>query len=53
VLNATNYISPGSSIGSVNSNSGAFTPSGSFGQFSGSSSVYPSRQVQVALRLAF
>jgi len=53
VLNATNYISPGSSIGSVNSNTGAFTPSGSFGQFSGSSSVYPSRQVQLALRLAF
>lgn len=53
VLNATNYISPGTSIGSVNSNSGAFTPSGSFGQFSGSSSVYPSRQVQLALRLAF
>ena len=53
VLNATNYISPGSSIGSVNSNSGAFTQSGSFGQFSGSSSVYPSRQVQLALRLAF
>ena len=53
VLNATNYISPGTSIGSVNSNSGAFTPSGSFGQFSGSTSVYPSRQVQLALRLAF
>jgi len=53
VLNATNYISPGTSIGTVNSNSGAFTPSGSFGQFSGSSSVYPSRQVQLALRLAF
>jgi hypothetical protein len=53
VLNATNYISPGTSIGSVNSNSGAFTASGSFGQFSGASSVYPSRQVQLALRLAF
>jgi hypothetical protein len=53
VLNATNYISPGSNIGSLNSNSGAFTPSGSFGQFSGSTSVYPSRQVQLALRLAF
>ena len=53
VLNSTNYISPGSAIGSVNSNTGAFTPSGSFGQFSGSSSVYPSRQVQLALRLAF
>jgi len=53
VLNATNYLSPGSSIGSINSNSGAFTASGSFGQFTGSSSVYPSRQVQVALRLGF
>lgn len=53
VLNATNYISPGTSIGSVNSTTGAFTPSGSFGQFSGTSSVYPSRQVQLALRLGF
>ncbi len=53
VLNATNYISPGSSAGSINSNSGAFSASGSFGQFSGSTSVYPSRQVQLALRLAF
>ena len=53
VLNATNYISPGSSAGSINSNSGAFSANGSFGQFSGSTSVYPSRQVQVALRLAF
>jgi Carboxypeptidase regulatory-like domain/TonB-dependent Receptor Plug Domain/TonB dependent receptor len=53
VLNSTNYISPGSSAGSINSNSGAFSASGSFGQFSGSTSVYPSRQVQLALRLAF
>ena len=53
VLNATNYISPGTSIGSVNSTTGAFTASGSFGQFSGTSSVYPSRQVQLALRLSF
>ena len=53
VLNLTNYLSPGSSIGSINSNSGAFTPSGGFGQFTGSSSVYPSRQVQFALRFAF
>jgi hypothetical protein len=53
VFNSTNYISPGSSIGSVNSNSGAYTPSGSFGQFTGATSVYPSRQVQLALRLAF
>jgi hypothetical protein len=53
VLNATNYISPGSSAGSVNSNTGVFSASGSFGQFSGATSVYPSRQVQLALRLAF
>jgi Carboxypeptidase regulatory-like domain/TonB-dependent Receptor Plug Domain len=53
VFNATNYISPGSSIGSVNSNTGAYTPSGGFGQFTGATSVYPSRQVQLALRLAF
>jgi hypothetical protein len=53
VLNATNYISPGSSIGTVNSTSGALSPSASFGQFSGATSVYPSRQVQVALRLNF
>jgi len=31
VLNATNYLSPGSTTGTVNSNSGAFSPSGSFG----------------------
>ena len=53
ILNATNYISPTSSIGSVNSNSGVFSASSSFGQFTGSSSVYPSRQVQLALRLSF
>ena len=53
VLNATNYISPTSNIGTVNSNTGVFTPNASFGQFSGSTSVYPSRQVQVALRIAF
>jgi hypothetical protein len=53
VLNATNYISPTSLIGTVNSTSGAFSPSSSFGSFSGSSSVYPSRQVQTALRLSF
>lgn len=53
VFNATNYITPTTSVGSVNSNSGAPTYSGSFGQFTGGSSVYPSRQVQMALRLAF
>ena len=53
VLNATNYICPGSSAGSINSTSGAFSASGSFGQFTGATSVYPSRQVQLALRLAF
>jgi hypothetical protein len=51
--NATNYISPSSSVGSVNSTSGAPSYSTGFGSFSGSSSVYPSRQVQLALRLAF
>jgi hypothetical protein len=53
VLNATNFISPGTGIGSVNSTTGAYTPSGTFGQFSGATSVYPSRQVQLALRLSF
>jgi hypothetical protein len=53
VLNATNYISPNASIGSVNSTSGVFSPNGSFGQFTGATSVFPSRQVQLALRLAF
>ena len=53
VLNATNYISPTSSVGSVNSTSGAPSYSTGFGSFTGSTSVYPSRQVQLALRLAF
>jgi len=53
VLNATNYISPTANIGSVNSTSGVFSPNGSFGQFAGSTSVYPARQVQLALRYAF
>jgi hypothetical protein len=53
VLNSTNYISPTANIGTVNSNTGVFTPNASFGQFSGATSVYPSRQVQVALRFAF
>ena len=53
VLNATNYISPTSNVGSVNSSSGAPNYSASFGTFSGATSVYPSRQVQLALRLAF
>ena len=53
VLNATNYISPTTSIGSINSSTGVFSPNGSFGQFAGATSVFPSRQVQLALRLAF
>ncbi len=53
LFNATNYISPSSSIGSVNSTSGAPSYNTGFGSFTGSSSVYPSRQVQLALRLAF
>lgn len=52
VLNATNYISPNTNIGSVGA-TGTLSPNGSFGQFSGSSSAFPSRQVQLALRLAF
>lgn len=52
VLNATNYISPGTNIGTATS-SGGFNPNASFGTYSGSTSVYPSRQVQLALRLAF
>jgi Carboxypeptidase regulatory-like domain/TonB-dependent Receptor Plug Domain len=52
VLNATNYISPNTNIGSVGA-TGVLSPNGSFGTFSGSTSVFPSRQVQVALRLAF
>ncbi len=42
VLNATNYISPDSNI----------SDGASFGTF-GSANVFPSRQVQLALRLAF
>jgi hypothetical protein len=43
VLNATNYTLPDSNVSD-----------GTFGQFSNSiSSVYPSRQVQGALRLSF
>jgi hypothetical protein len=52
VLNATNYISPNTNIGTVGA-TGILSPNGSFGTFSGSTSVFPSRQVQVALRLAF
>jgi hypothetical protein len=52
VLNATNYISPNSNVGSVGA-TGLLSPNGSFGSFSGSGSVFPSRQVQVAVRLAF
>ncbi len=53
VLNSTNYISPSTTVGSVNSTSGAPSYASGFGSFSGSTSVYPSRQVQLALRLAF
>jgi hypothetical protein len=53
VLNATNYISPSSSVATVNATSGVPSYTSSFGSFSGSTSVYPSRQVQLALRLAF
>jgi hypothetical protein len=52
VLNATNYISPNTSIGTVGA-TGVLSPNASFGTFSGSTSVFPSRQVQAALRLAF
>jgi hypothetical protein len=52
MLNATNYISPNTSIGTVGA-TGVLSPNASFGTFSGSTSVFPSRQVQVALRLAF
>jgi hypothetical protein len=37
----------------VNSSTGAFAANGGFGQFTGATSVYPSRQVQLALRVAF
>ena len=52
VLNSTNFISPGTNIGTVGA-TGVLSPNASFGTFSGSTSVFPSRQVQVALRLAF
>ena len=52
VLNATNYISPNTSIGTVSA-TGVLNPNASFGTFSGSSSAFPSRQLQLALRLAF
>jgi hypothetical protein len=52
VLNATNYISPSTNIGTVSA-TGVLSPNASFGTFSGSTSVFPSRQVQLALRLAF
>jgi len=53
LLNATNYISPSSSVATVNATSGVPSYTSSFGSFSGSTSVYPSRQVQLALRLSF
>jgi hypothetical protein len=53
VLNATNYISPTSNVASVNSTTGTPTYSASFGSFTGSTSVYPSRQVQLVLRVGF
>jgi hypothetical protein len=52
VLNATNYISPTTNIGTVGA-TGALSRNASLGTFSGSSSVFPSRQVQLALRFAF
>ena len=53
VLNATNYISPTANIGSVNSTSGTPSYNAGFGSFTGATSVYPSRQVQIALRFGF
>lgn len=53
VLNATNFISPSTTVASVNGTSGAPTYNAGFGQFSGATSVYPARQVQLVLRLAF
>ena len=53
VFNSTNYISPSTSVGSINSSTGTPTYSSSFGSFTGSTSVYPSRQVQLVLRLGF
>jgi hypothetical protein len=52
VLNSTNYISPSANIG-TESAAGVLSPNASFGTFSGATSVFPSRQVQLALRLAF
>jgi TonB dependent receptor len=52
LFNATNYINPVTNIGTVGA-TGVLSPNASFGTFSGSSSVFPSRQVQLALRLAF
>jgi hypothetical protein len=52
VLNATNYISPNTSIGTVSA-TGTLNPNANFGTFSGSASAFPSRQVQAALRFAF
>jgi len=52
VMNATNYITPSTNIGTVNA-AGVLSPNASFGTFSGATSVFPSRQVQLALRLAF
>ncbi len=52
VLNAVNYIAPNTNIGTVSA-VGILNPNGSFGTFSGSNSVFPPRQVQIALRLAF
>jgi len=53
VFNSTNYISPSTSVGSINSSTGTPTYSSSLGSFTGSTSVYPSRQVQLVLRLGF
>ncbi len=53
VLNSTNYISPTTNVATVNGTTGVPTFNSSFGTFTGSTSVYPSRQVQVALRLEF
>ena len=53
ILNATNFISPSTSVATVNATSGVPSYTSSFGSFTGSTSVYPARQVQLALRLAF
>ena len=52
VFNATNYIAPNTNIGSVGA-TGVLSPNAAFGTFSGSSEVFPSREVQFALRLSF